>query len=266
MYSVDELVEKIVSSSQIPSGRRRLEVARELRAHIEDFALIAREAGHSEEEIRRLVLANFGAPQEIALEFARVYRNERAILRISVFLFSTLVAASFISIAVLALQASMAIGLGVPIPLVFGSRHLTLETLYLLSTATCYVGLTSLEKLFDRARLRKAIGSLALILTVAGVGLTVANGHAEIFLAGSFSGVLLRLIQVVLANGKVRVAVLMVCFALFGFVSANSQSLALPRQIVLRLLVWATIGVACHLMTHLAARMDRALLNGVQQL
>lgn len=266
MHSVDELVEKIVSSSQIPSGRRRLEIARELRAHIEDFALIAREAGHSEEEIRRLVLANFGEPQEIAQGFARVYRCERAILRVSVFLLSTLVAASFISVSVLALQASMAIGLGVPIPLIFGSRHLTLETLYLLSTATAYVGLISLEKLFDGARLGKAIGLLALILTVAGVGLTVANVHAEILLAGSFSGVLLRLIQVVLVNGTARVAVMMVCFALFGVVSANSQSVVLPRQIVLRLLVWATIGVTCHLMTYLAARMDRALLNGVQQL
>src|SRR5258708_32863264 len=155
MNSVDELIEKVVSSSQIPSRRRRLEIARDLRAHIEDFVLIARQAGHSEEEIRRLVLANFGDPQEIAQEFARVYRYERAILRVSVFLLSTLVAASFISVAVLALQASMAIGLGVPIPHVFRSRHLTFETLYLLSTATAYVGLISLEKLFDSARLGK---------------------------------------------------------------------------------------------------------------
>jgi uncharacterized membrane protein len=266
MYSVDELIDKVVSSSQIPSRRRKLEIARELRAHIEDFVLIAQQAGHSEEEICRLVLANFGDPQEIAREFARVYRRERVILRLSVFLLSTLVAASFISVAVLALQGSMAIGLGVPIPRVFGGHHLTLEMLYLLSTAAAYVGLISLERLFDGARLGKAIALLALILTIAGAGLTVANAHAEILIAGSFSGVLLRLIQVALANRVARVAVLMVCFALLGFVSASSQSLVLRREMVLRLLVWAAVGVACHLMTHLAARMDRALLNGVQQL
>jgi hypothetical protein len=263
MHSVDELVEKIVSYSQIPSGRRRLEIARELRAHIEDFALIAREAGHSEEEIHRLVLANFGEPREIAQEFARVYRRERAILRVSAFLLSTLVAASFISAAVLALQASMAIGLGVPILRVFGSSHLTLETFYLLSTAAAYVGLISLEKLFHSARLGKAIALLALILTIAGAGLAVANAHPGILIAGSLSGVLLRLIQAALANGVVRVVALMVCFALFGFVSASSQSLVWRPEIVLRLLVWAAIGICCHLMTHLAARMDRALLNGV---
>src|SRR5437868_7365133 len=110
MHSVDELIDKIVRSSQIPSRRRRVEIARELRAHIEDFALIARQGGYSEEEIHSLVLANFGEPHEIAQEFARVYRYERAILRVSVFLLSTLVAASFISAMVLALQAGMAIG------------------------------------------------------------------------------------------------------------------------------------------------------------
>src|ERR1051326_4032643 len=111
MDAVDELIEKIVNSSQVPSGRRRSEIARELRTHIEGFVLIAQEAGHTGAEIERLVLANFGDPREIAREFAWVYRRERAILRISVFLLSTVVATSAISAAVLILQASMAIGL-----------------------------------------------------------------------------------------------------------------------------------------------------------
>src|SRR5258708_10191705 len=109
MQAVDRFIEEIVRSSQIPSTGRRKEVLRELKAHVEDFILVSRDAGHGDEETRRLVLANFGDPREIARQFAWVYRRERALFRISVFLLSTIAVASSIAAIVMTIQAGIAL-------------------------------------------------------------------------------------------------------------------------------------------------------------
>ncbi|MGI8741403.1 MAG: hypothetical protein ACR2NN_02310 [Bryobacteraceae bacterium] len=261
MNAADALIDKIVSSAQIPSGRRRLEIARELRAHMEDFVLIAQQS--SDEEIQRLLLANFGDPQEIAQEFAWVYRRERAILRISVYLLSTLAAASLVSVVVLALQTSMAIGMGVPC--VLDVHHMTLETLYILFTVATYVGFISFERLFDRSRFQKTTASMVVIFAVLAAGFTITNTHAEIVLFGFLSGMLLRTIPVFFKNRASRIGAVLACFGLFGLVSACRQSPDLQNEGALKLAVWVAIGACCYPMTHLAARMHRVLLNGVQK-
>src|SRR5207244_1265227 len=95
--------------------------------------------GCGDDEIQRLVVANFGDPRQIAQQFAWVYRRERAMLHFSVFLISTLVVAILISAAVIATQAGMAIGFGVPVLIVFGSRHTMIEALDILATVAAYV-------------------------------------------------------------------------------------------------------------------------------
>ncbi len=52
------------------SGRSRSEIARELRAHLEDATEGARTAGHDEAEIERVISLRFGEPEEIARRFA----------------------------------------------------------------------------------------------------------------------------------------------------------------------------------------------------
>src|SRR5579863_391538 len=148
MQVADELIRDIVSASQIPSEKKRQAVLRELRSHLEDSILAAREAGHSDDEIRRLVLAGFGDPGEVARGFAWVYRRERTMLRIAVFLLSTLALASVLSAAILAIQAGIAVGFGAPVLKVIGSRHTVIEALDIISTVAAYVGFISIEKLF----------------------------------------------------------------------------------------------------------------------
>jgi hypothetical protein len=94
MRAADELIECIVNSSRIPSGMRRRDIERELRCHIEDFIVAAREAGCGQDEIETLVLANFGDPGQIAQGFAWVYRHERRRLRIFAYTLSTVLLAS----------------------------------------------------------------------------------------------------------------------------------------------------------------------------
>src|SRR5580698_4724602 len=108
MRAAEELIDAIVNSSRVPPGKRRREIQRELRAHIEDFILAAHEAGRNQNEIEQLVLANFGDPGQIARGFAWVYRHERRRLRVLAYMLSTLLLASALLAAILATQAGLA--------------------------------------------------------------------------------------------------------------------------------------------------------------
>ena len=134
MRAPEEVIDCIVKSSQVPSGRRRREIQRELRSHIEDFVVAAREAGRDQDEIEKLVLANFGDPNQIAKGFAWVYRHERRRLRALAYMLSTVLLASCLSAAILAMQAGLAFGFGAPIMKVFASRHTVIEVLDILAS------------------------------------------------------------------------------------------------------------------------------------
>src|SRR5262249_59871392 len=73
----ERLIEEVLASSGIVSARRRGEVARELRAHLEDAIEEARAAELCEPDIAQLIARRFGGPEEIARRFADVYRAER---------------------------------------------------------------------------------------------------------------------------------------------------------------------------------------------
>ena len=259
MHIADDLIEQIVGSCQVPSGKKRLEIERELRAHVEDFVLVAREAGHSDQDIRRLLIANFGNPREIAEDFATVYRRERAIQRLSIFLLGTLTAASLISAVVLGLQAATAISLGIPVSRVFGGQHVKLETLYILCTVAAYVGVLCLEKAFDQFRMRKAMATAASICSVLCLIFSRVGVPPEMIAAAFVSGALLRTIQIILKGRLARLSAATAFFGLIGAVSACRQWPAIEPESVVRLVTWLAIGVCGYLMTSLSKRLDRAL-------
>src|SRR5580704_10766055 len=166
MRAADQLIDSIVNSCQIPSGKRRGEIQRELRSHIEDFVVAAREAGRDEGEIEKLLLANFGDPGQIAQGFAWVYRHERRRLRVFAYTLSTVLLASSLLTAILAMQAGLAFGFGTPIMRVLAGRHTMIEAFDILASVAVYLGLTSLESLFERRRFQKAAALLAAILII----------------------------------------------------------------------------------------------------
>ncbi len=182
MRAADELIDCIVNSSQIPSRKRRREIQRELRSHIEDFVVAAREAGRGQDEIERLVLANFGDPGQIAQGFAWVYRHERRRLRAFAFTLSTVLLASCLLAAILAMQAGLAFGFGTPIMNVLASRHTVIEALDILASVAVYLGLTSLENLFESHRFQKAAFLLTVILTILMVSCAAAGWHDKLSL------------------------------------------------------------------------------------
>ena len=144
MRAAAALLEKIIDRSQIPSGKRRREVERELRGHIEDFVMDARGAGYGEDEIERMAIESFGDPLEVARNFGWVYRHERALQRLWVFGLSTAAVAILIAAGTLAVQAGVAAGFGVP----FSGRHSMIEAWDILATVAVYMGMISVERAF----------------------------------------------------------------------------------------------------------------------
>jgi hypothetical protein len=266
MYAANELIDSIVSSSQIPSEKRRREIQRELRSHIEDFVGAARAAGRGQDEIEKLVLANFGDPGQIAQGFAWVYRHDRRRLRAFAYTLSTVLLASCLLAAILAMQAGLAFGFGRPVMRVLASRHTVIEALDILVSVAAYLGVTSLENLFESHRFQKAAFLLTAILTVLMLSCAAAGLHISFLFFGLVNGVFSRAVQLFVTPKVARVGIVVVCFSLAGLVSALLRSPVSQVGIAATCASWLVMGAGYQLMTHLAARVDAALLNGLQRI
>lgn len=265
MRASDELIECIVNSSQIPGARRR-DVERELRSHIEDFVLASREAGLAPDEIEQRVLANFGDPAQIAQGFAWVYRHERRMLRVIAYTLATVLLASSLLAAILALQSGLALGFGTPVMRVLASRHTVIEALDILASVAVYLGLATLENLFDRRRFQKAASVVTVILAVLIVPCAAAHLPAAFLFFGLVNGLFFRAIQLFVTPQLARVGIVAICFPLAGLVLAQLRSPLSHVALAATCASWLIMGAGYQLMTHLAARVDRALLNGLQRI
>jgi hypothetical protein len=252
MTATERLIDEIMAASQIPSAKRRREVLRELQAHVEDFVSAGRQTGRGEEDVERLLLEGFGDPRQIARQFASVYRRERAALHLGGFLISTVVVSLVISAAAISMQAGIMFGLTDPARIVFGSRHTAVVALDILASAAAYLALLSLGRFFERPLAVLAVIAAVLLTVFVAVGLP-----PQFILFGFANGALLRGIQVSVRHPALQFGAALACFALLGVVFFHPSSSA----IVATAMSWLIMGSAYHLMTHVAARVDRALLR-----
>jgi hypothetical protein len=266
MYAPEQLINQIVTSSQILSGRRRHEIQRELRAHIEDFVVAAHGAGRDQDEIEELVLANFGDPCQIAQGFAWVYRHDRRRLRAFVFALSTMLLASSLLGAILAMQAGLAFGFGTPVMKVLASRHTVIEALDILASVAVYLGVTSLENVFESLQFQKAALLLTVIVTVLMVSCAAAGLHTTFLFYGLVTGVFFRAVQRFVTPKVARAGIVAVCFPLAGLVFALQRSPVSHVAVAATCASWLAMGAGYQLMTHLAARVDAALVNGLERI
>ena len=265
MRAADRLLDGIVNASQIPSGKRRREVQRELRCHIEDFVIAARAAGHGRDEIEKLVLAHFGDPAQIAQNFAWVYRNERRMLRTFAYTLSTVLLASCLAAAVLAIQAGLAFGFGTPVVTVLASRHTVIEALDILGSVAAYLGLISLENIFESRRFPKAAFLLTAIVAILILSCAVAGLPMAFLVFGLLNGVFFRAVQLFAAPKAVRFGIVAVCFPLAGVVLVLLRSPASPGALAATCVSWFVMGTGYQLMAQFAARVDQALLHRLQR-
>jgi len=243
MTTADRLIAEIMAAARIPSPTRRREVERELRAHIEDFTIAARQSGRSEDEIERLLVERFGDPQQIARQFAWVYRRERAALHFGGYLVSTVLVSLIVSAAVISLQVWMLSA--------FNWRHTTNVVLDILASVAAYLGLRALGRFF-----RRPLAVLAAAATALLAGFVATGLPPQFILFGFANGALLRGVELAVRRPALRLGAALGGFAVLGAVFFHPSSSAVLATAA----SWLIMGSAYHLMTHLAARVDRALL------
>jgi len=212
------------------------------------------------------VLANFGDPGHIAQGFAWVYRHERRRLRAFAYTLSTVLLASCLSAAILAMQAALAFGLGRPIMKVLASRHTVIEALDILASVAVYLGVTSLENLFESHQFQKAAFLLTVILTILMASCAAAGLHITFLFYGLVNGIFLRALQLFVAPKAARVGIVVVCFPLAGLVSALLRSPVSQVAPAATCASWLLMGAGCQLMSYLAAHVNAALLNGLERI
>jgi hypothetical protein len=264
--AADELIDCIVNSAQLPSEKQRREIQRELRAHLEDFVCSAREAGCGPDEIEKLVRANFGDPAHIAQGFTWVYRHERRRLRAFAFALSTVLLASSLLLVILAMQTGLALSFGTPIVKVLASRHTVIEALDILASVAVYLGLISVENVFESHRFQKATILLTAIVTVLMLLCAAAGLHRSFLLFGLVNGVFSRAVQLFVTPVVARIGIVAVCFPLTGLFMALARWPISHGALAVTCASWLGMGVGYQLMTHLAARVDAAFLNGLRRI
>jgi hypothetical protein len=79
---LDHIVSRAILLAKLPGNKHRCEVAKELRAHLDDLADEVRSQGYDNEAAARIIRMRFGEPQEIAAAFSSVYAPERWARRI----------------------------------------------------------------------------------------------------------------------------------------------------------------------------------------
>lgn len=266
MRTAEELIDRIVNASQISRGKRRREIQRELRAHIEDFVAAAREAGREWHEIEQLALANFGDPAQIAQGFAWVYRHERRGLRAFAYALSTVLLASSLFAAILTTQAGLAFGLGTPIMKTLASRHTMIEALDILASVAAYVGLTSLESVFENHGFQKATLLLTVIITILMGSFAAAGLHTTCLVFGLVNGVFCRAMQLFVTRKAARAGVLVICFPLAGLVLALLRPPVSQAVLAATCVSWLVMGIGYLFMTDLSTRIDTALLKRLERI
>ena len=265
MRLAEEMIERIVSSSQIPAGRRQQEIQRELRCHVDDLVAAAREHGDQPEDIERQVMARFGDPSQIARGFAWVYRRERRTLRLLAFALSTVLIASGLSAALLIMQSGLAFGFGIPIKKVLASPHTVFETLDIVASVAAYLAIITLENFFQSHRFQKAALLLTVIEALLILPLAAVGWRISFALYGLVNGVFFRAIQLHVTPKLARVGIVVLCFSLAGLISAL-RSPASHIALAATCASWLAMGIGYQFMSELAARVDSALLNGLQRL
>jgi len=263
--AVDELIDSIVNSSEIPSAKRR-EIQRELRSHIEDFVVAAREADRPRDEIEKLLIEKFGDPRQIAQAFAWVYRHERRTLRALAYTLSTVFLAGSLSAAILVMQAGLVFSFGTSATNMLAGRHVLIEMLDILTSVAAYLALISFENLFECHRFQKAAFLLAGIVAALVMSCAAAGLPQKFLLFGLVNGVFFRALQLFVTPKIVRAGIVVICFPLAGLAMALQRAPVSPLVLATTCASWLIMGAGYQLMTHLAERVDRALLNGLQRI
>jgi uncharacterized protein (UPF0335 family) len=193
MTHLDHIVSRVILRAKLPGKKRRCEVDKELRAHLDDLTEDVRSQGYDGEAAARIVRMRFGEPQEIAAAFASVYAPDRWAGR--VLQAAILFAASTVVVAVVLSAVQSVAAVCTAASLVSTWRNLYQEVVGFVMITAGYCTLYAGERLFPRSLTRAALPSVTLGLSLAAMFAWLIPQHAALPIVAFACAASARLLQ-----------------------------------------------------------------------
>jgi hypothetical protein len=190
---VDHLVSRVILLARLPGNKRGSEVAKELRAHLDDLAEEVRSQGYDDEATARIVRMRFGEPQEVAAAFASVYAPERwarRILQVTILFAASTLAVAVVLSAVQSVAAVCTAG-----SILSTLRDIYQEVVGFGMITAGYCSLYAGERLFPTSLARAALPSVTLGLCLASLFAWLIPQHAALPVVAFACAASARLLQ-----------------------------------------------------------------------
>jgi uncharacterized protein (UPF0335 family) len=250
---LDHIVSRVILLAKLPGNKRRCEVAKELRAHLDDLAEEARSQGYDDQATARIVKIRFGEPQEIAAAFASVYTPERWAGRIlqSAILF----AASTIAVVVVISTVQSIAAMCTAESILSTFRDIHREVFGFAAIAAGYCSLYAGERLFSTSRVRALLPSVTLGLCLAAVFAWLIPQHGALPVAAfacAASGRLLQRVEIPFVWFAGTALPLLITWVLFGRLLPGWQ---FPW------LVWLGLTISCKALREIVRLFERVFVE-----
>ncbi|MGA7622050.1 MAG: permease prefix domain 1-containing protein [Candidatus Acidiferrales bacterium] len=249
MTHLDHTVSRVILLAKLPGNKRGREVAKELRAHLDDLAEEVRSQGYDDEAAARIVRMRFGEPQAIAAAFASVYAPERWARRI---LQSTILfAASTIAVVVVVSTVQSIAAMCTAESILSTFRDIHREVFGFAAIAAGYCSLYVGERLFSTSRVRTLLPSVTLGLGLAATFAWLIPQHAVLPLvafACAASGRLLQRVEIPFVWFAGTALPLLIAWVLFGQLLPGWQ---FPW------LVWLGLTISCKVLQEIVRLFER---------
>lgn len=250
---LDRILSRVILLAKLPGNTHRCEVAKELRAHLDDLAEEIRFQGYDEEATARIVRMRFGDPEEVAAAFASVYAPERWARRI---LQSTILfAASTIAVVVVISTVQSIAAMCTAGSILSTFRDIHREVFGFAAIAAGYCSLYAGERLFSTSRVWALLPSVTLGLGLAAVFAWLIPQHAALPLAAfacAASGRLLQRLEIPFIWFAGTALPLLIAWALFGPLISGWQ---FPS------LVWLGLTISCKALREIVRLFERVFVE-----
>jgi hypothetical protein len=252
MTHLDRIVSRVILLGGLPGNKRRREVAKELRIHLDDLAEEARSQGYDDEAAARMVRMRFGEPEEVGAAFASVYAPER---------WARLIFQSAILVAVSTVAVILAVGSVQSITAMFSAgsivstlRDIRHESFGFVAITVGYCSMYAGERLFPALLTRAVLPSVTLGLCLAALFAWLIPEHAVLPLvafACAASGRLLQRVEIPFIWFAGTALPLLIAWVLFGRLISGWQ---FPW------LVWLGLTISCKALQEIVRLFERVCI------
>lgn len=253
MTHPDHIVSRVILLAKLPGNKRRCEVEKELRAHLDDLAEEASSQGYDDVATVRIARMRFGEPDEVAAAFASVYAPERLARRI--LHLALLVTASVVAVVVVIATVQSLAAICTAGSIVSTLRDINHEVFGFGAIAAGYCSLYVGERFFPTSLARALLPSVAVGLGIAAVFGWLIPQHAalpSVAFTCAALGRLLQRVQIPFVWFAGTALPLLIAWALFGPLISSWQ---FPW------LVWVGLTICCKALREIVRLFERVFVE-----